>query len=66
MGVGSPSFPEELNWVSFIDQLAGGDITKYALVYEIRYEECLMKLLLNHHKDKYTNEINRRQQLQRK
>ena len=49
-----------------IDSLANGDITKYELIYELKYEECLYKLLFEHHKDKYNNEINRRQRLQNK
>lgn len=55
--------PEEFNWVSFVDTLAGGDICKYEKIYELKYEECLFKLLYEHHRDKYMNEVNRRQEL---
>lgn len=56
--------PDEFNWISFIDTLANGDITKYSIIYDLQYEECMFKLLYEHHKDKYTREINRRQELQ--
>jgi len=57
---------KQFNWIAFIDNLAGGDITKYDAVYEIPYQVSLHKMLYNHHKDKYMNEINRRQELQRR
>lgn len=63
MGVGTPKIHEQFNWISIIDTLASGDITKYAQVMELSYEECLYHLLYRHHKDRYINEINRRQEL---
>lgn len=64
MGLGSPKIPDEFNWISMIDALANGDITKYEYIYNMKYEECLFNLLYNHHKDRYTNELNRRAALQ--
>lgn len=64
MGLGSSGIPEQFNWISFVDTLANGDITKYEKIYELGYEECLFKLLYEHHKDKYTKELNRRAELQ--
>jgi hypothetical protein len=66
MGLGSPKMDKQFSWISFIDTLAGGDITKYKKIYKLSYEECLYKLLYEHHKDKYNSEINRRAQLQQK
>lgn len=63
MGLGSPKISDQFSWISFIDTLAGGDITKYDAVSSLRYEECLFKLLYDHHKDKYNAELNRRQMI---
>jgi len=63
MGFGEISFPEQFNWVAMIDNLAGGDFTKYSIIYDTSYEECLYCLLYRHHKDKYTEQINKRQEL---
>lgn len=64
MGVGAVKMDSQFNWISFVDRLANGDITKYDLIYEMNYETCMFKMLYEHHKDKYHKEINRRQQLQ--
>lgn len=58
-----PKMPEQFNWISFIDILADGDILKYPLIDELDYEECLFKYLYEHYKDKYTKELNRRQEI---
>lgn len=63
MGFGEVSFPEQFNWISFIDNLAGGDFTKYDYVSEKSYEECLYCLLYRHNVDKYKDQINRKQEL---
>ena len=46
-----------------IDNLANNDFTKYPIIYETSYEECLYCLLYRHHKDKYREQINKRQEL---
>jgi len=66
MGIGTPKMPSEFNWMSFVDVLANGDITKYEAVYELEYQLCLHKLLFDHHRDKYNREMNRRIELQNK
>ena len=43
-----------------IDNLAGGDFTKYDYVMEKTYEDCLYCLLYRHHREKYTEQINRK------
>lgn len=58
--------PDGFGWISFIDTLAGGDITKYEAIYDMNYEQCMYKLLYMYHCDKVTREINKRQALQNK
>jgi hypothetical protein len=52
------------NWISIVDTLAGGDITKWDSVQQIEYEQCLIKLSYDNAKDKYTREVNRRIEIQ--
>jgi hypothetical protein len=63
LGFGEISFPEQFGWISMIDNLAGGDFTKYPLIYETSYEDCLYCLLYRHNVDKYKDQINKRQEL---
>lgn len=51
--------PEHLNWVAFIDRLAGGDPTKHQLVYKMNHLESLNILAYWYERDKYTERINR-------
>jgi hypothetical protein len=54
----------QFTWLSLVDTLASGDVTKYEQVYDVSYELCLSKLSYDHAKDKYTREVNRRIELQ--
>ena len=53
--------PESLNWISFMDKLSNGDITKHELVYQTNYIESLNLMAWWHHRDKYTEQMNRLQ-----
>jgi hypothetical protein len=46
--------------------LAGGDFTKYPLVYESSYEEGLFCMLYRFHIDKYKEQINKRMEMKYK
>lgn len=46
------------SWISMVDRLSGGDITKHDLVYERNYIECLNLLSFYHERDKYMEQIN--------
>ena len=63
MGFGEIPFPEQFNWIAMIDNLASNDFTKYPIIYETSYEECLYCLLYRHHLDKYKEQINKRAEL---
>ena len=66
LGFGEISFPEQFNWISYIDRLAGGDFSKYDIIYEKSYEESLSYLFYKHSVDKYTEQINKRAELRYK
>lgn len=46
------------SWLSLIDRLSGGDITKHDLIYERNYIECLNLLSYWHERDKYFEQQN--------
>lgn len=45
------------NWISMVDRLANGDITKHEQIYETNYIECLNLLAFWSYKDKYHQQI---------
>jgi hypothetical protein len=45
-------------WISMIDRLSNGDITKHDAIYERNYIECLNILSYWHEKDKYMEQMN--------
>lgn len=45
-------------WVSMIDRLSNGDITKHDAIYERNYIECLNILSYWHERDKYMEQMN--------
>lgn len=47
-------------WLSMVDRLSGGDITKLDLVYERNYIECLNLLSFWYERDRYIEEINKK------
>lgn len=56
------------NWsyVSMVDRLSKGDITKEEAIFETNYIYCLTKLLFWNDKDTYTNQINKMNQQKNK
>lgn len=62
MSLGSVSMDNKWSWLSMIDRLSNGDITKHDLVYERNYIECLNLLSYWKEKDQYMEEINRQRQ----
>ena len=47
-------------WLSMVDRLSGGDITKYDQVYDRNYIECLNVLSFWYERDKYVESINKK------
>ena len=45
-------------WVSMMDRLSNGDITKHDAIYERNYIECLNILSYWHEKDAYMEQMN--------
>ena len=45
-------------WLSMIDRLSNGDITKHDEIYEKNYIECLNMLSYWHEKDQYMEQMN--------
>lgn len=62
MRLGSVSIDNKWNWLSMVDRLSGGDITKHDLIYDRNYIECLNLLSYWHEKDKYMEQINQQRQ----
>jgi hypothetical protein len=45
-------------WISMMDRLSNGDITKHDDIYDRNYIECLNMLSYWHEKDKYMEQMN--------
>ena len=45
-------------WISMIDRLSNGDITKHDEIYDRNYIECLNILSYWHEKDRYMEQMN--------
>ena len=45
-------------WISMMDRLSNGDITKHDEIYERNYIECLNILSYWHEKDRYMEQMN--------
>jgi hypothetical protein len=45
------------NWISMVDRLACGDITKHDAIYDKNYIECLNLLAFWAYKDKYHSQL---------
>jgi hypothetical protein len=58
MKLGSVSIDNRWSWLSMVDRLSNGDITKHDLVYERNYIECLNLLSFYHERDKYMEQMN--------
>jgi hypothetical protein len=59
MRIGQVSLDDRWGWMSMIDRLSGGDITKHDLVYDRNYIECLNLLSYWKEKDEYMEEMNK-------
>lgn len=58
MKLGQVSMDSRWSWLSMIDRLSNGDITKHDEIYERNYIECLNLLSYWHEKDKYMEQMN--------
>jgi len=58
MKAGKVSIDERWGWLSMVDRLSSGDITKHENIYERNYIECLNLLSYWHEKDKYMEQMN--------
>lgn len=56
--MGQVSIDERWGWISMVDRLSNGDITKHDDIYERNYIECLNLLSYWHEKDKYMEQLN--------
>jgi len=65
-GPGTPQIDKRWTWISMIDKLAGGDITKFNDIYDLTYIECLNLLSYYNERDRYYNSLNKQQQLKNK
>jgi len=52
------SMDDRWGWVSMMDRLSNGDITKHDAIYERNYIECLNILSYWHEKDRYMEQMN--------
>ena len=59
MRIGQVSLDDRWGWMSMIDRLSGGDITKHDLVYDRNYIECLNLLSYWKEKDEYVEVMNK-------
>ena len=58
LSLGQVELDNRWNWISMIDRLSDGDISKHDNIYERNYIECLNLLSYWHEKDIYTNKKN--------
>jgi hypothetical protein len=58
MKLGQVQMDSKWGWVSMVDRLSNGDITKHEQIYELNYIECLNVLAYWKEKDDYMNEMN--------
>lgn len=56
--MGKITLDNRWSWISMVDRLSNGDITKHDLVYERNYIECLNLLSFYHERDKYMEQMN--------
>lgn len=53
-------------FISMVDRLTNGDITKDELVYDIEYISCMTRLLFWKEKDDYIDKLNKAEEAQNK
>ena len=56
----NPGLDEKWTWISMVDRLSNGDITKHDLVWKRNYIECLNLLSYWHERDKHIEEMQKR------
>ncbi len=59
MRIGQVALDDRWGWMSMVDRLSSGDITKHDLVYDRNYIECLNLLSYWKEKDEYMEEMNK-------
>ena len=62
MKLGQISIDDRWSWLSMVDRLSDGDITKHDLIYERNYIECLNLLSYWHERDAYNEQMNKERQ----
>jgi len=56
---GLPNLDPRYSWISMIDRLANGDVTKYDSVYEITMEEAYLSMEYWKVRDEWVEECNK-------
>lgn len=64
--VGSISMPSKWAFISMVDRLSNGDITKHNEIYEQNFIYCLNILGFWHDRDAYMDQINKRLEMKNK
>jgi len=64
--IGAPEMDRKWGWISMIDRLSNGDITKHDQIYERNLIECLNLLGYWHDRDEYYEQVNKRMELKYK
>jgi len=59
MRLGQITMNEKWQWISMVDRLSGGDVTKHEDVYKMNYIYCLNVLSFYHERDLYNEQINK-------
>jgi hypothetical protein len=62
MKLGQITIDDRWSWLSMVDRLSDGDITKHDLIYERNYIECLNLLSYWHERDAYNEQMNKERQ----
>lgn len=55
-----------LRWISMIDRLASGDITRHDEIYKKNYIECLNLMSFWHQRDRYQEQLRKEQEMRSK
>jgi hypothetical protein len=56
--IGQVTMNEKWQWISMVDRLSDGDITKHSEIYEMNYVYCLNILSYWYERDTYNESIN--------
>lgn len=56
--LGQVTMNEKWQWISMVDRLSNGDITKHTEIYEMNYVYCLNILSYWYERDTYNEQIN--------